>query len=77
MIILPRFNKVNKTTRKRRSDQIGVIVGSELKKKLELLAKYHDRTLSDFCRFELSKIVNIKEYKEILNNLENEQGNNS
>jgi len=33
---MPRFNKTNQTTGKKRSDQIGVIVGSELKRKLEL-----------------------------------------
>jgi len=72
---MPRFNKTNQTTGKKRSDQIGVIVGSELKRKLELLSKYHNRTLSDFCRLELSKIVNQEEYVNILNMIENEQGN--
>ena len=72
---MPRFNKTNQTTGKKRSDQIGVIVGSELKRKLELLSKHHNRTLSDFCRLELSKIVNQEEYVDILNMIENEQGN--
>ena len=33
---MPRFNKVNQISGKKRSDQIGVVVGSELKRKLEL-----------------------------------------
>ncbi|HBY19935.1 MAG TPA: hypothetical protein DEG71_02835 [Clostridiales bacterium] len=75
VIGMPRFNKVNQTTGKKRSDQIGVVVGYELKRKLELLSKHHNRTLSDFCRLELSKIVNKKEYIEILNMIDNEQDN--
>jgi len=74
---MPRFNKVSKTTGKKKSDQIGVIVGHELKRKLELLSQYHNRTLSDFCRLELSKIVNKKEYVDILNMTDNERDNGS
>lgn len=74
---MPRFNKVNQTTGKKRSDQIGVIVGAELKKKLEILAKYHKRTLSDFCKIELENLVNKKEYKEILYIIEQDQDNDS
>lgn len=74
---MPRFNNTNTTTGKKRADQIGVVTGSDLKKKLEILAKHNKRTLSDFCKIELEKVVEYKENQEILNNAKDSRDNDS
>lgn len=65
---MPRFNKINPTTGKKTRIQIGVVTTAELKRDLETLAKHHKRKLSDFCRIELEKIVELPENQNILQN---------
>lgn len=55
---MPKFKK----------EQIGIRINSELRNKLEVLADYNKRTLSDFIRLELEKIVEQEENEVILIN---------
>jgi len=63
---MPRFNNKSMTTGRKIRIQIGVVTTAELKSDLEILAKYYKRTLSDFCKIELEKVVEKPESKEIL-----------
>jgi len=46
--------------------QIGIRVTPRFKDKLEKIAEYHKRTLSDFIRIEMERIVGIEEKDGIL-----------
>jgi len=72
---MPRFNKTNQMTGKKQRIQVGVVTTAELKSDLEILAKHYKRTLSDFCKIELEKVVELPENKEILQNTKREVDN--
>lgn len=77
MMSVPRFSNRDTSTGKKRSDQIGVVTGSVLKGQLEILAKHNKRTLSDFCKIELEKVIEQKENQEILKKYKESEDNNS
>jgi hypothetical protein len=70
---MPKFKARNEVTGRKKVESIGVVTGSELKHKLEVLAKHNKRTLSDFCKIELEKVTELEENKEILKTVENEK----
>jgi len=63
---MPRFNDKSIITGKKIRTQIGVVTTAELKNDLEILAKYYKRTLSDFCKIELERVVCLPKNQEIL-----------
>jgi len=44
-----------------KNEQIGIRVSSDLRRRLETIASFHQRSLSDFIRLELEKIVKYEE----------------
>jgi len=44
-----------------KNEQIGIRVSSDLRRRLETVASFHQRSLSDFIRLELEKIVKYEE----------------
>ncbi len=59
MMGVPRFKK----------EQIGIRIDNKLRVKLEILASYNKRTLSDYIRVELEKIVEFEEKQGILKDI--------
>jgi len=44
-----------------KNEQIGIRVSSDLRRRLETISSFHQRSLSDFIRLELEKIVKYEE----------------
>jgi mRNA-degrading endonuclease RelE of RelBE toxin-antitoxin system len=70
---MPKFNNKSLITGKKARPQVGVVTSAELKKDLETLAKYYKRTLSDFCKIELEKVVELPENQGILQKTKQEE----
>ena len=71
---MPRFNNKSEVNGKKLRTSIGISSSPELKRNLEILAKHYKRTLSDFCKKELEEVVDRKENRDILNNINNDEG---